>query len=53
MSFTPDKMSKDFKKEFEKWFQKGRTCNYYLFPSEDELLKELKIMRPELIIDLD
>ena len=52
-SFTPDKMSKDFKKEFEKWFQKGRTCNYYLFPSEDELLKELKIMRPELIIDLD
>jgi hypothetical protein len=52
-SFTPDKMSKDFKKEFEKWFKKGRTYNHYQFPSEDEFLKELKEMRPELIIDLD
>jgi phage pi2 protein 07 len=52
-SFTPDKMSKEFKKEFEKWFKKGRTYNYYEFPPEDELLEQLKEMRPELIIDLD
>ena len=52
-SFTPDKMSKEFKKEFEQWFKKGRTYNYYEFPPEDKLVEKLKAMRPELIIDLE
>jgi phage pi2 protein 07 len=52
-SFTPDKMSKEFKKEFNTYFKKGREYNYYQFPSEEILLQELKAMRSELIIDLD
>jgi len=50
-TFTADKMAKEFKIEFSKFFKKARECNKYAFPLEYELIKYLKEKRPELVME--
>jgi hypothetical protein len=52
-TFSSDRMSKDFKKEFGEYFVRGRTHNYYEFPEENIFIKQLCKKRSSLVMDMD
>ena len=48
-TFSREKMSKDFKKEFKEYYNRNATGRYYLFPDEIRLYNQLSVKRPELM----
>ena len=50
-TFSAEKMSRDFKAEFQAFFRKRKDANKYVFPKQSELIEWLESKRPQIVME--
>jgi len=50
-TFSAEKMSRDFKTEFQSFFRKRKDANKYIFPRQSELIEWLEQKRPQIVME--